>query len=273
MRSVVRAFAPANVSCIFKIYSDKNPRWAGSYGVGFTVNEGVIVNVQKALTTKIFFNDTSVRLPTVKTVLDILGVGPINVRLQSPLPLGCGFGLSGASALATAYAVDKLFTLHKAKKELAIVAHTAEVENKTGLGDVVNQYYGGFFLKLRPSSYFVVKRLPIRNIPVYCHYFSKISTRTVLSDKSRMKRINEAATRVLAKAQKGKSFTEIVTIAKEFAVASGLLQHRKTIQTIASIEKKGGHASMIMLGNALFSDIFFPGSITLRITDSGARLL
>ena len=63
----------------------------------------------------------------------------------SSLPLGYWFGISGASALATAYALNRLLKLKKSNKELAIIAHIAEVESKTGLGDVTNQYYWGFY--------------------------------------------------------------------------------------------------------------------------------
>ena len=43
-----KAFAPANISCIFSIYWHKNPRWMGSYGIGFTLNEGVIAEASRA---------------------------------------------------------------------------------------------------------------------------------------------------------------------------------------------------------------------------------
>ena len=49
------------------------------------------------------------------------------------------------------------------KKELAFIAHVAEVENGTGLGDVINQYYGGFLAKYAPSYKFEAVRLPIKN--------------------------------------------------------------------------------------------------------------
>lgn len=271
--TTVRAFAPANISCFFKQYEHKNPRWAGSYGVGFTLDKGVTVKVKKSRATTIFFNKKLMRFPTVSDVLRALTNEHVHIEISSVLPLGCGFGLSGASALATAYAVNKLLKLRKSNKELAIIAHAAEVENKTGLGDVVNQYYGGFFLKTKPSSRFLVKKLPLRNIPVYCSYFSKISTRDILINKSQKVRINKAAGEALQNVEKVKTFAEIIAIAKKFAIDSRLLKHKKTIATIEAIEKQGGHASMIMLGNAVYSDIPFGGSLKLRISSKGAHLI
>ena len=50
---------------------------------------------------------------------------------------------------------------NRLKKELAVIAHTAEVEHKTGLGDVVNQFYGDFCLKQSPALILQSKKLPI----------------------------------------------------------------------------------------------------------------
>ena len=71
------------------------------------------------------------------------GAAGVKVDLTSPLPLGCGFGLSGAASLATAYALNELLHLGKDMETLAMIAHVAEVENRTGLGDVCSQYHGG----------------------------------------------------------------------------------------------------------------------------------
>ena len=274
-----KAFAPANISCIFKVYENKNPRWMGSYGIGFTLNEGVIVSVSKAKRNEVVFNSHSINFPTIKSVIEKLAKEKLRVYIKSKLPLGCGFGLSGASALAAAYAANKLLNLKKSNKELAIIAHTAEVENKTGLGDVVNQYYGGFCLKLKPSSYFEVKKLSINNVGVYCRYFGKISTKSVITNKRLKNSINNSASMALNKIKKllktnnELKFNDIIKISKEFAVDSGLLKDRQTIEAIKNIEKNKGNASMIMLGNAVFSDRPFKNSLKFRITGKGAHLI
>jgi len=301
-----KAFAPANISCIFKICNHKNPRWTGSCGLGFTVNQGVFVKAEFSDINSIFFNGKKINFPTVQYVIDELNKeyckkGSMNknkkirknkqridikikIDITSKLPLGCGFGLSGASALATAYALNKLLSLKKSRKELAILAHIAEVKNKTGLGDVINQYYGGFCLKLKPSSYFVVELLPIRNIDVYCRCFKELDTKSVITNPTLKKSINQSAKRalkkirILIKNNKTKSnkkieFGDIVKISKHFAAESGLLKDMKTINAMNCIEKNNGNASMIMLGNSVFSDIPFTGSIRLKITSRGARLL
>lgn len=270
-----KAFAPANISCIFKVHENKNPRWMGSYGIGFTLNEGVVVSVSKAKRSEVVFNNKTINFPTVANVVKKLAGEKISVRIKTKLPLGCGFGLSGASALAAAYALNKLLKLKKSSKELAIIAHTAEVENKTGLGDVVNQYYGGFCLKLKPSSHFEVRKMGISNIGVYCRYFSKISTKSIINNPKLKSRINKAASKALNRIRTDKKikFTDIIRVSKKFSAESGLLKDSQTIKTIKSIEDNGGNASMIMLGNAVFSDKPFKDALRFKIADKGAHLI
>ncbi len=275
----VSAFAPANISCVFKIHPHNNPRFAGSSGIGFTIDKGVTVSAKKAATTEIFFNKSPIDFPTVAMVLQRLTNESLSVKIETELQLGSGFGLSGASALATAYAVNTLLNLKKTEKELAIIAHTADVASKTGLGDVVNQFFGGFLVKFSPSSEFLVERLELKNIPVYCKVFSKLPTNAVLSNNALQQAINHAADIALSKIKKimdekkSLRFEDVIDLSEEFGVESRLLQDEQVVKEIASVKKQGGHASMIMLGNAVFSNIPFPEATEFRISKKGARLL
>lgn len=276
--NISKSFAPANISCIFKIYERKNPRWMGSYGIGFTLNDGVVAEASIAKKNDVIFNNKSISFPTVASLIKKLTNKKIKIKIKTVLPLGCGFGLSGASALAASYAINKLLNLKKSNKELAIMSHIAEVENKTGLGDVVNQFYGGFCVKSKPSSYFRVEKLPI-NADVYCRYFSKISTSSIITNPKLKNNINNSASAALNKVQdlikqnKKIKFSDIIKISKEFASNSGLLKNKRTMDTIDLIEKNKGSASMIMLGNAVFSDKNFHGAIRFKISNNRAHLL
>ena len=293
-----KAFAPANLSCIFVIKKNKNPAKSGSLGLGFTVNRGVLVTIKKISNIKktnkkiiidknykknnnqkniIYFNNKKINFPTVNSVIEKLTNEPVEVNIKSELPLGCGFGLSGASALATAYALNKLFNLDKTKKQLALIAHIAEVENGTGLGDVVNQYYGGFLVKYKSSYMFKVKKILINNKKIYYVYFSAISTKKVISNEKIKDKINNAGLNSLNKIKKlnknNLNLNNLIKISKEFALNSGLLKNKKVIETIKNIENNNGNASMIMLGNAVFSDKYFKGSKELIIKGKAACLL
>ena len=167
-----------------------------------------------------------------------------------------------------------MFNLKKSKKELATIAHIAEVENGTGLGDVVNQYYGGFLVKYESSCKFKAKKLPINSKKIYYQYFSGIDTKKVISDKKIKNKISHSGIKALNKIKKlkNKDLKNLIKISKEFSVNSGLLKNKKVINTIKKIESKNGNASMIMLGNAVFSDKYFKNAEELIIKDKGACL-
>ena len=281
---MARAFAPGNISCIFKVIPHPDATRMHSLGMGFTVTEGVEVTVSDWHETEVLFNGEDIKFPTVLAVVEGLiqnsGVTGIRVDLTSPLPLGCGFGLSGAAALATAYALNELLHLRKGTEALAMVAHVAEVENRTGLGDVCSQYHGGCLVKLQEGAPLVADRLPIAEQPIYYRYFGPIQTSEVLGNREQTLRINRAADvalntlRTLAHAEPNTElFNACFAVSKQFSMESGLLSDVRVIDTIAQIEAAGGVASMIMLGNGVFSTHPFAGAVKTRLVNNPARLL
>ena len=281
---MARAFAPGNISCVFKVIPHADPARMHSLGMGFTVKEGVEVIVSEQDETEVLFNEERINFPTVRAVVNRLtqssGITGIKVDITSPLPLGCGFGLSGAAALATAYALNELLTLHKDSEKLAMTAHIAEVENRTGLGDVCSQYHGGYLVKLKEGSPLTADRLPIAEQPIYYRYFGPIQTSEVLGNREQTLRINRAADVALRTLQTLTSakpnadlFNACFAVSKQFSVESGLLSDARVIDTIAGIEAEGGIASMIMLGNGVFSTHSFQNAVETRLVHNPARLI
>ena len=272
-----KAFAPANISCIFRLYEAKSSEKKGSLGVGFTLDKGVVVTVRKSKSNKTIVKVDGVakRFSTIISVIDRLTNEKINVDIKADVPFGCGFGMSGASALATAYAVNKLLGLRKSKKELALIAHVSEVENSTGRGDVGGQFNGGFMIKTKRESPLEVEKLKIRQKELYYNVFGEIDTKKVINNISKKKRINKAGDRAMKKIKNLKKidFKKLIEISKEFSEESGLLSSKKVINTIKEVERKGGKASMIMLGESVFSNIPFKGCKKAKIISKGARLL
>ena len=275
-----KAFAPGNLSCVFKIIPHPEPTKMHSLGMGFTITEGVVVTVsQHSNEITVRFNDNEIHFPTVVSVIQKLTPQPIQVEIESPLPLGCGFGLSGAASLATTYALNALLALGKSEEELAMTAHVAEVENRTGLGDVCAQYHGGCLVKLKRGYPLAAERLPIPAQPIYYRYFSSIQTKTILENAERRERINRAADETLQSLEKltksdAVDFNACIQLSKQFSLNSGLLEDSRVKETISGIEKAGGVASMIMLGNAVFSTQPFEGATetTLSTGEKGRSL-
>ncbi len=270
-----KAFSPGNVSCVFRIIENKNRLKRHSLGLGFTVDKGVTATVSPGKKTEIVFNGRKMYFPTVISAVKRLTEKPVMVQLKSTLPISAGFGISGASALSTAYALNKLLGLNKTKEELAMAAHYAEVENSTGLGDVGGQYNGGVNAKFTRGMPLKGTRLNIKNQAVYYQFFSKIETKKVIDSEEKKVKINKAGDKALKQIKKlinsNKADLERITkVSKQFSVESNLLQDKRVKKIIKDVESKGGAASMIMLGNSVFANKPFRGCKKIKISQKGA---
>lgn len=268
------AFAPANVSCIFRTYYGDDALSTGSHGLGFTLEDGVVVEASKG-GSEIIVDSVISNFPTVSDVARKLAPSEVRLEIKSSMEFGSGFGLSGASALATAYALNELFDLGKNKSELALIAHVAEVENGTGLGDVAGQLHGGIMLRVDEGEPLSVRNLDISANKIYYKVFGPIETREVISSEEKRKLIDQAGASALNAIQSlgEATFEDLVEVSKVFSYESGLLKSEQVIEVIEDVERRGGRASMIMLGEAVFSTIEFEGCKRANILKSGARVL
>ena len=272
------AFAPGNVSGVFKIVRDDDPRRMHSLGMGFTVSHGVTATVGEASAVEVTFNGRAFEFATVRHVVEALSSRPVRIRLESELPLSGGFGLSGACALATAYALDAAFELGLDDRTLGMAAHVAEVTHLTGLGDVCGQFHGGCLAKLVPGDPLSAVPLPVAEQAVFYRYFGPIRTRDIIGDPEQAARINTAADAALDDierlADEGVSvFGEYIATARRFSVESGLLRHSDVQRIIGEVEAAGGAASMIMLGNAVFATVEFEGASETRLARHRVRVV
>lgn len=283
-----RAFAPANGSLIFQTYEAGPNYGRGSLGVGFTLEAGVRVAVSRldavasgggvgavAERSSVLVAGEAWDFPTVRHVIQRLAPQPVRVEIEADFPFGCGFGMSGASALATAYALGSLFGLPQAPRELALVAHEAEVENATGRGDVGGQFNGGFMMKTRIGEPLTVETLPIPETTVWCRIFGPLSTREVLRDEQTMARVNAAGAEMLAhlRSLPELDLETLLFWSREFAEGSGLLVSPRVRRAIAEAEQAGGRASMVMLGEAVVSNVPIAGARAWRVVKKPACLL
>ena len=131
------SFAPGHVSLTFAIWPDKDLLKMGSTGLGIVLPQGVhcaIVKEQSEVNQNRVIREIN-EVDDAVTVRAIELVGfkdkSLTIYLRHDLPLGSGFGISGASALAACLELEKDIDL------CVKAAHQAEVEFRTGLGDVV----------------------------------------------------------------------------------------------------------------------------------------
>lgn len=273
------AFCPANISLIFETYPAEPPHGRGSLGVGITLEAGVTAKVclaPGARESVILVGGEAWEFPTVRQVLRKLSPVPLQVELEAAFPFGCGFGMSGASALSVALAVDALGQSGKSREELGMTAHQAEVDQATGLGDVGGQFNGGIMIKTRPHRPLQVDHLPIPPQTLHYRIHGPILTREVINSTEKLQRINAAGHSALAAISHAsppvRTLKALFEISYQFAVESGLLASPQVAADIAAAQAAGHAATMIMLGNAVISTGPFPGSHPVEIGYGGAEV-
>jgi pantoate kinase len=273
------AFCPANISLVFETYPADPPHGRGSLGVGITLEAGVTARVslgKPGQPSQILVHGESWTFPTVRSVLTALTDRPMLVEIDAAFPFGCGFGMSGASALATALAVDDLLGLSHARPALGLIAHHAEVDNATGLGDVGGQYNGGIMIKTRRHQPLHVDHLAIPPQTLHYRIHGPIMTSEVINSPEKLRHINAAGHTALAEiAHTGREITMagLFEISHTFAGDSGLLQSAAVAADIAAAQAAGHAATMIMLGEAVISTGPFPGSSPAGISFAGAVIV
>ncbi len=242
-------FVSGSVTAIFSPFIHEKPEKSGSYGVGFTIDRGV----EAEFTEKegVFFNDKKVSIGPAEMILKELGGN--GIRLSAELPISCGFGLSGASALACGIEVSIKRNLPLSLSEIADLAHRAEVLSKTGLGDVVTQFHGGVVARLKPGSPSTseVQRYIFRQ-EIDFLVFGKLPTEDILEDDIKRESVKRAGKKHLREFLRKPNIENLFRCSKQFAADSGLMDH-EIRDVIEAVENSGGMASMVMLGRAVFA--------------------
>jgi len=269
------AFVPGHVTGFFTVDEDDDPTVAGSRGCGLALDQGVTVTVRPAEETTVFIDDVDVELDAVERVLGALEATAV-VRGETDLPLGAGFGVSGAMALGTALAANAVFDRRLSANELVTVAHGAEVQAGTGLGDVVGQARGGVPIRLEPGGphHNEVDDVPARSRVEY-HVVDDLDTESVLSGDTTQ--LTAAGERSLSRIVQEPTLSRFVQTSRRFAREADLLTSdvRAVIEDVAAAD---GEAAMAMLGETVFAlgtglrDAGYDATVT-SVDPGGARLL
>lgn len=247
---VGRAFVPGHITGFFSIHEADDPERAGSRGAGLTLSEGVTVTVEPTEETSIELNGEFAAVESGRRVLDDLDV-MARVSAETSLPLGAGFGVSGALALGTAFAANDVFGGGRSENELVTIAHTAEVAAGTGLGDVVAQARGGIPIRLEPGGpeHNRLDGVPTRTKVEYVS-LGELSTAEVLSGST--SRLSRAGVEALVALVNEPTLETLMEQSNEFAERAGLLTD-EVREIIEDVHDAGGSASMAMLGQTVFA--------------------
>ena len=259
-------FVPAHISGVFQPCEAKTPERAGSRNCGPCLNLGVLteVRVKPADRSGVKISINGRRAPEAKTTLTAVnqllcmaqGSFEIEINHSCQVPVGAGYGASGAGALGTVLALSKALGLRVSRGRLATMAHVAEVTCRTGLGDVGAQVLGGLVIGLKPGGPPCGrwKRIPVpRDLKVVCATLGPLSTREFLSDAGFRQRASELGGRAIEKVTKQPTPDGFMLASREFADGLGLLDEelKALIQKAEEVGVIG--VSQVMLGRAVFA--------------------
>lgn len=255
----VEAFVPGHVTGLFSVHRADDPARSGSRGVGLTVTDGVTVRVSPSTEPETTIGGDAVEVESATRVLETMDVRA-DVQAETPLPIGAGFGVSGAMALGTAFAANAAFDCEYTENELIRIAHVAEVEAGSGLGDVVAQARGGAPIRLEPGA---PPHGSLDGIPETARIeyvtFGELSTEDVISGDTEM--LSAAGESGLRTVHEHPTLETFVAASRAFARDAELLTD-DVETTIEDVEAAGGSAAMAMLGRTVFA-------LDAGLTDAG----
>ena len=256
----VKTYAPSHITGFFAISDHKDPLYKGSIGSGIVLEAGCITEVSlgnpPSGKARIAINGVEEEAPTTRYVVEHLaGTAAVSVSTNFEVPVGCGFGASAAGALSTALALNELLSLTMTLNEVAHVAHCAEVENSTGLGDVMAETHGGVVMRRKPGppGIGMIDWIPHRNEKISSVVFGPKLTKAVLAEggEELKRQINEAGKNALKALMRKPTLETFMQVSREFSLRSGLMSDTCK-DVIEALDAEGKVASVAMIGETVF---------------------
>lgn len=256
-----RAFSPGHVTGFFSIRPHSDPLHHGSLGAGFSLALGVETQVFSAESDSVklggkTLDDAPVSLAVLRLFRSRANwTQPVAIEHQTTLPVGCGFGTSGAGALSLALALNGLAGSPLSTDQAGALAHLAEIECGTGLGTVLGEAHGGFKASLEPGAPGVGRVQPLPTPDGLTAVFlvlGPLATSAMLGNPAIREAVNregEAFRQALLDAPSWKHFLELsVRFGRQTQLVSGRLTGCQTL-----LADKGFTAPMLMFGDGLFT--------------------
>ena len=241
-----------------------NPLKVGARGGGFGIRKGVLTEVRVAKadrnSVKVMINGSPApEAETTKTTVNTLlrkvdEKYAVAVRHEIEVPIGAGFGSSAGGALTTALALSKALDLNLTYNQIGRIAHSAEVQCKTGLGTVGALMLSGCILTLEPGApgIAVIDRIPISSdYVVVAGVFGPILTKQVLSSHEKRLTINKWGRITLEQILDEPSLENFLACCLEFAEKTGFMTKR--LEGLVKLAEKAGAigAAQNMVGEVI----------------------
>lgn len=265
------AFCPAHVTGFFKAYLEKDdqktPEKIGSMGAGFSIREGVTthINILPKINQNSNFKITTIGYESDKTDVseyvlnEFLKLGNFediffDIQHKITIPVGYGLGSSSAVALSLSYALDHVLKTKLDHTMIGQIAHNAEINCNTGLGDVLASYHGGFEIRIKPGAPGIgqVEKINPGEITIIMICFSPISTNKFI--KERLSQINGLGGKMVTKLLESKNYEHFEDMSLEFAKYIQVMTLRME-NLIQELSLNGIKCGVALFGETVFTMI------------------
>ncbi len=250
------AFCPAHITGFFRADISGTPETTGSVGAGFSIREGVTTTVRVPAEGSAGRVEDGRAEDVVGQFLRAAGDEgrAVEVEHRVDVPVGYGLGSSGALALSTAYALDQAFGTGMRREELGRMAHRAEVRHRSGLGDVLAAYHGGFEVRTKAGApgYGMLEKLDVGDPSVLVVCISPCPTSRFWG--KRMALMNGIGGEMVGEMLEHGDTGLFQRMSMDFARRSGVAT--PSIERVAGlIRETGADCGVAMLGETVFTII------------------
>ena len=256
------AFCPAHVTGFFKAdVEQQKPELMGSLGAGFSIKDGVITTVTLEKNDKNDFqikvsgyetDNTDVSEYVIKEFLKLTEQNySVAIHHDIAVPIGYGLGCSSAVALSLAFALDQVLGTKLSKEEIGKIAHIAEVSCKTGLGDVIGAFHGGFEIRTKSGAPGVgsLEKIDTHSkVIIIC--FSPVSTKKFLDEN--LATINGLGGKMVDKLIQTKDYNEFQDMSVEFAKYVRIMTPTMD-SVISELDSIGIKSGVALFGETIFT--------------------
>jgi len=262
------AFCPAHITGFFKAHLVDNENGLqnlGSMGAGFSIKQGVTtkVTIEKNDNQKTNFKITTHGYQSDKTDVseyvlnEFLKLGEFSTKFfdiqhDISIPVGYGLGSSSAVALSLSFALDQALGTKLDKTMIGQIAHNAEINCKTGLGDVLASFHGGFEIRDKPGAPGIghVEKIVTDKISIIMICFSPISTNKFI--KERLSQINGLGGKMVSKLLESKNYEHFQEMSLEFAKYVDVMTPRMQ-NVVDELSKNNIKCGIALFGETIFS--------------------
>ena len=247
-------FVPGHITGFFTIENHEISLKNGSCGAGFLLSKGVRTTIDDA--DELIINVNQGDSTVIDEVLRILEIDTnFKITQDIQLPIGAGFGTSAASALSLSLALNDFLDLNYPKELCGQIAHMAEVNLGSGLGDVIAQTGHGMVLRVEPGAPGIGKIESFEHdVYVAWKTFGGIDTSSIIRDPHHREVISDVGLKYLEFFEEKSSLRNFLDFSYKFSTETNLMsgEVKSLVDYLNSRDDILG-SSMAMLGNTVFA--------------------